>query len=29
MLHDNYRAQPVFNESTTGAYYELQRRTAN
>ena len=26
MLHDNYQAQPVFNDPTAGAYYELRRR---
>ena len=26
MLHDNYDAQPVFDDPTAGAYYELRRR---
>ena len=27
MLHDNYQAQPAFNEPTAGAFYELRRKT--
>jgi hypothetical protein len=26
MLHDDYRAQPVFSDPTVGTYYELRRR---
>jgi hypothetical protein len=27
MLHDNYQAEPAFNEPTAGAFYELRRKT--
>jgi hypothetical protein len=27
MLHENYQAQPAFNEPTAGAFYELRRKT--
>jgi hypothetical protein len=26
MLHDNYEAEPVFNDGFAGPYYELRRR---